>query len=152
MRLYHILLVLGVWVIINTLILGKVLCSSDEGRTTTTLNYKNITFFILLGVKASIGVRETERWIVIATLTHKFSWPYHTVIFKDPLSTSSASWLGGGNTQQEACGGLLHQQGAKSFAGAPVTDRSLLAASCNWLKTHSVQRCDYFHLFSQVRP
>ena len=62
-------------------------------RSTTTLLYKNITLFLLCGVKASVVCErraETridwyiDPWFLLLTIQH---W----VIFKSPFSTSSAS-------------------------------------------------------------
>ena len=60
----------------------------DEGRT-TTLRYKNITLFILLGVKASVVCerqieRGQQRQTVILTDKFIYSWSYHTVLFSKP--------------------------------------------------------------------
>ena len=52
-----------------------------HGGMTTALAYKNITLFILFGVKASVGVWERRRRMETATLTNNFlSWPHHTVL------------------------------------------------------------------------
>ena len=52
------------------------LCSHDEGRN-HTLSYKHISLFILLGVKASVGVKETEtgerrlpHWHITSSIDH----------------------------------------------------------------------------------
>ena len=105
------------------------------------------TLFILLEIKAFAvweGLTKTE-----GDKERLLYWPItflllnisRCVIFKVPLSNSSASRPWG--RQPVACCkllcGPLHQQGTQPLADAPVTNRSLLAASWDWLKIHTAR-------------
>ena len=58
------------------------------GRMTITLRYKNITLFILLGVKASVMWEKQmdgrKRIRTAISTSNFFSWPYHAVLSSRP--------------------------------------------------------------------
>ena len=110
----------------------------------TTLGYKNITLFILLGGESFCGLRQTdgqmdgERQRQTAILTHNyfFSWPYHTVLSSRPhlallllLGRGLLNW-------SPAVDRWLSGVASHLLAHLWLTV-SLLAASWDWRKTET---------------
>ena len=127
---------------------------------TTTLGYKSITLFILLGVKASV-MWETDRGRQrqTALLTHNFfSWPYHAVLPSRPHLTLLLL-LGWGRVYS-AWGLLLTAApvGTLNDCKMGLTQLTLTLTDlgiCTYhfiIPTISDQPCDCFCLFTQVCP
>ena len=107
---------------------------------TPTLGYINITLFILLGVKASVGWEiqtHGERQRQTAIWTHNFfSWPYHAVLFSRSHLVLLLLLDRGYST------GTLHVACCTSGALSVI-------ASWHWHKTHTDSNClwpSHWHL------
>ena len=122
-----------------------------------TLYFKNITLFILLGVKVYVVRqidRQTGKQRQIAILTHNFfSWSYHAVLSSRPhfICSSAGGYSTGGPLW--AASSVERSPGLQIVTGYKWLGPSRGYLHISFHNAHDFRwKRDCFCLFTQVRP